>query len=138
MKLKHSILINDRLYAVFQAMMNEKMPFDAAYKMKRYADKLDQKQKDHVKFMNELLKVYGEHDAEGKPIFEYQGEGEERRAVGYKLKDSETFNSKVKAYLDSEFEVEVSPLYATELKTVNVSPSDLTVLEPFIADLGNL
>jgi hypothetical protein len=119
-------------------MMNEKMPFDAAYKMKRYADKLDQKQKDHVKFMSKLLELYGEHDAEGKPVFEYQGEGEERRAVGYKLKDSETFNSKVKAYLDSEFEVEVSPLYATELKTVNVSPSDLTVLEPFIADLGNL
>lgn len=138
MKVKHSILVNNRLYSVFQAMMNERMSYDAAYKMKRYADKLDQKQKEHVAFMTELLKEHGEMDEAGNPIFEFEGEGEDRKAVGYKLKDGSAFEAEMKKYLDSEFEIEVSPLFAVELKSISISPNDLTVLEPFIADSHNL
>lgn len=138
MKVKHSILVNDRLYSVFQAMMNERMSYDAAYKMKRYADKLDQKQKEHVQFMSDLLKKYGEMDGSGNPIFEYKGEGEDKKAVGYKLKDGTAFEATLKEYLDSEFDIEVTPLFAVELKGVMISPNDLIVLEPFIADSENL
>jgi len=137
-KLKNSILVNQRLYGVFQALMNERMPYDASYKMKRFADKLDQKQKEHVQFMTELLKEYGEMDESGNPIFEFEGEGEARRAVGYKLKDGPGFEAEMKKYLSTEFEVEVTPLFAVELKGVMISPNDLTVLEPFIADSKNL
>lgn len=137
-KLKNSILVNQRLYGVFQALMNERMPYDASYKMKRFADKLDQKQKEHVQFMTELLKEYGEMDESGNPIFEFEGEGEARRAVGYKLKDGPGFEAEMKKYLDTEFEIEVTPLFAVELKGVMISPNDLTVLEPFIADSKNL
>lgn len=137
-KLKNSILVNERLYSVFQAMMNERMPYDASYKMKRFADKLDQKQKEHVLFMNELLKEHGELDESGNPVFEFEGEGENRRAVGYKLKDGAAFEAEMKKYLATEFEVEVTPLFAVELKNVMISPNDLTVLEPFIADSQNL
>ena len=137
-KLKNSILVNERLYSVFQAMMNERMPYDASYKMKRFADKLDQKQKDHIKFMSDLLKEHGEMDEAGNPIFEFEGEGEARKAVGYKLKDGAAFEAEMKKYLSTEFEVEVTPLYAVELKNVMISPNDLTVLEPFIADSQNL
>jgi hypothetical protein len=114
------------------------MSMDAAYKMKKYADKLDQKQKDHVTFMNGLLKECGELDESGNPVFEFDGEGEERKAVGYKLKDSEAFEKSMKEYLDSEFELEIKPLFAVELKDVKISPNDLVVMEPFIADFGNL
>lgn len=138
MKLKNNVLVNTRLYPVFQAMMNEKMSYDAAYKMKRYAAKLDQKQKEHVKFVSDLLKMYGELDPSGNPVFEYAGEGEEKKAVGYKLKDGDKFEEEMKKYLDSEFEIEVSPLYTAELKNLHISPNDLTVLEPFIADIENL
>lgn len=137
-KLKNSILVNERLYSVFQALMNEKMPYDASYKMKRFADKLDQKQKEHVLFMNELLKEHGELDESGNPVFEFEGEGENRKAVGYKLKDGAAFEVEMKKYLTTEFEVEVTPLFAVELKKVMISPNDLTVLEPFIADSQNL
>lgn len=137
-KLKNSILVNQRLYAVFQYMMNQPMAMDAAYKMKRYADKLDQKQKDHIEFMNSLVKECGELDETGNPIFEFEGEGEERKAVGYKLKDPEVFEKNMKEYLDSEFELEIKPLFAVELKDVKISPNDLVVMEPFIADFGNL
>ena len=137
-KLKNSILVNDRLYGVFQAMMNERMPYDASYKMKKFADKLDQKQKEHVKFMTDLLKEYGEMDESGAPVFEFDGEGENRRAVGYKLKDGTAFETAMKEYLGTEFEVQVTPLFAVELKNVMISPNDLTVLEPFIADSENL
>ncbi|NDC24868.1 MAG: hypothetical protein EBZ49_12195 [Proteobacteria bacterium] len=137
-KLKNSILVNERLYSVFQALMNERMPYDASYKMKRFADKLDQKQKEHVLFMNELLKEHGELDESGNPVFEFEGEGENRRAVGYKLKDGAAFEAEMKKYLATEFEVEVTPLFAVELKNVMISPNDLTVLEPFIADSQNL
>lgn len=137
-KLKNSILVNERLYAVFQGLMNEKMPYDASYKMKRFADRLDQKQKDHVMFMTDLLKEHGEMDEAGNPIFEFEGEGDEKRAVGYKLKDGAAFEAEMKKYLATEFEVEVTPLFAVELKNVMISPNDLTVLEPFIADTHNL
>jgi hypothetical protein len=126
-KLKNSILVNERLYSVFQAMMNERMPYDASYKMKRFADKLDQKQKEH-----------GEMDETGNPIFEFEGEGDARKAVGYKLKDGAAFEAEMKKYLGTEFEVEVTPLFAVELKNVMISPNDLTVLEPFISDSENL
>lgn len=137
-KLKNSILVNERLYGVFQALMNERMPYDASYKMKKFADKLDQKQRAHVAFMNNLLKECGELDESGKPVFEFEGEGENRRAVGYKLKDSAAFEASMKEYLNTEFELEVTPLFAVELKNVMISPNDLTVLEPFIADSQNL
>jgi len=118
--------------------MGERMTYDASYKMKRFADKLDQKQKEHVAFMTNLLKEYGELDESGNPVFEFEGEGENRRAVGYKLKDGEAFQEEMKKYLATEFVIEVTPLFAVELKGVMISPNDLTVLEPFIADSQNL
>lgn len=138
LKLKHNILVNQNLYNTFQSLMKEKMSMNAAYKMKRYADKLDQKQKEHVKFMSDLLKEHGEIDEMGNLVLEYTGEGEEKKPVGYKLKDSEAFKTAASSYLESEFELEISPLFAAELSGVQISPNDLFVLEPFIADLNNL
>ena len=60
MKLKYRILQNQRLYSVFQALMMEKMPLKAAYKMKRFADKLDQETKSYQTFMQDALKKYEE------------------------------------------------------------------------------
>lgn len=138
LKLKHKILVNQNLYNVFQALMKEKMSMNAAYKMKRYADKLDQKNKAHAQFMSELLKTYGDLDDAGNLQLEFEGEGENKKAVGYKLKDTEAFKTEMDQYLDSEFEVEVNPLFAAELTDVRISPNELIVLEPFIADLNNI
>ena len=87
LNLKHNILVNQNLYTVFQALMKEKMPINAAYKMKRYADKLDQKNKEHVQFMSDLLKNHGELDEAGNLQLEFEGEGDQKKPVGYKLKD---------------------------------------------------
>lgn len=138
LNLKHNILVNQNLYTVFQALMKEKMPINAAYKMKRYADKLDQKNKEHVQFMGDLLKNHGELDEAGNLQLEFEGEGDQKKPVGYKLKDTEAFKKEMDEYLASEFQIEVSPLYAVELSSVQISPNDLVVLEPFIADLNNL
>lgn len=138
LKIKNKILTNQRVYKVFQEIMESKLSFDAAYKMKRYADKLDQKQKDHVQYMAELLKLHGATDASGNYILEYQGEGEEKVPVGYKLKNPDEFNKVIDTYLNDDFEIEVNPLYAVELKELKISPNDLTIIEPFIADLNNL
>ena len=139
LKLKHSILVNQNLYATFQSLMNEKMASSAAKKMKGYATQLDQKQKEHVKFMSNLLKEYGELDEAGNPVLEYSaGTDEESKPVGYKLKDAEAFKTAASSYLESEFELEISPLFAAELSGVQISPNELFVLEPFIADLNNL
>lgn len=138
LKLKHNILVNQNLYTVFQTLMQEKMSMNAAYKMKRFADKLDQKNKDHIQFVNGLLKKYAEFDENGGLVFEYAGEGEDKKPVGYKLKDTDAFKAEMDQYLNSEFEVEVNPLLAAELSGVQISPNDLIFLEPFIADLNNL
>ena len=138
LKVKHNILVNQNLYAVFQEMMKAKLPFNAAYKMKRFADKLDQKTKEHIKFVNELLKKHAETTETGEFVLEFDGEGEDKKPVGYKLKDKDAFKVAMDEYLNSEFEIEVSPLYAVELQDVQISPNDLPVLEPFIADLNNL
>lgn len=138
MKLKYRILQNQRLYSVFQALMQEKMPLKAAYKMKRFADKLDQETKSYQTFMQDALKKYAELDEKGNPVIEFQGEGEEKTPVGYKLKDSATFQKEAEDFLDTEFEVEVNPLYASELDEVKIAPVDLVVMEPFIADINNI
>jgi len=139
LKIKKTLLQNNRLYPVFQELMASPMDMKAAYKMKRYADKLDQAQKAYLTFMNDMLKEHGEHDAEGSLVIEYQGEGEEKKAVGYKLKSPEAFEAAVKEYMDLDIEVEgVHPLFAVELSGVKISPNDLTIMEPFIADLENL
>jgi len=138
LKVKHNILVNQNLYAVFQEMMKAKLPFNAAYKMKRFADKLDQKTKEHIKFVNELLTKHAETTETGEFVLEFDGEGEDKKPVGYKLKDKDAFKVAMDEYLNSEFEIEVSPLYAVELQDVQISPNDLPVLEPFIADLNNL
>jgi hypothetical protein len=118
--------------------MKEKMPAKAARKLNRYAEKLDQHSKEHAKFVQLALNKYGELDEKGEPVIEYQGEGEEKRAVGYKLKDSEGFQKEMGEHMEDEFTIEVHPLYAAELENVQISPNDLTVMEPFIADLNNL
>jgi ubiquitin C-terminal hydrolase len=118
--------------------MKEKMSMNAAYKMKRYADKLDQKNKEHIAFMSDLLKKHGDLDESGNLQLEYQGEDEDKKPVGYKLKDAEAFKKEMDEYLASEFTIEVNPLFAAELSGVQISPNDLIVLEPFIADLNNL
>lgn len=138
LKLKHKILVNQNLYNVFQALMKEKMSMDAALKIKRYANKLDQKNKAHAQFMSELLKTYGDLDDAGNLQLEFEGEGDQKKPVGYKLKDTEAFKKEMDEYLTSDFQIEVSPLYAVELSNVQISPNDLVVLEPFIADLNNL
>jgi hypothetical protein len=88
--------------------------------------------------MSELLKTYGDLDDAGNLQLEFEGEGENKKAVGYKLKDTEAFKTEMDQYLDSEFEVEVNPLFAAELTDVRISPNELIVLEPFIADLNNI
>lgn len=138
LNLKHNILINQNLYTVFTTLMKEKMSMNAAYKMKRYADKLDQKNKEHIAFMSDLLKKHGDLDESGNLQLEYQGEDEDKKPVGYKLKDAEAFKKEMDEYLASEFTIEVNPLFAAELSGVQISPNDLIVLEPFIADLNNL
>lgn len=134
-KLKNSVLNNQRIFTVFQALMNEKMPVKAAYKMKRYADKLDQRTRDLREFMQMALQKYGDLDENGNPKIENNEEG---IPVGYKLKDSDAFKVEVDGFMGEEFEIEVNPLYAAELDAVTISPNDLIVLEPFIADLANL
>ena len=95
-------------------------------------------QKDHVAHINALVQKFGEQDAEGKPIIEYQGEGEERKAVGYKLKDGDAFEVAMKEYLNSEFEIEVSPILSVDLRDVKLSVHEVMALEPFIADFDNV
>jgi len=138
MKLKHSILVDKRLFPIFDRLLKEPANHDLRYKLRRIGTKIDQMQKDHVAHINALVQKYGEQDAEGKPVFEYQGEGEERKAVGYKLKDGEAFESAMKEYLNSEFEIEVSPILSVDLRDVKLSVHEVMALEPFIADYDNV
>lgn len=138
-KLKNSILVNQQMYSTFQRWMKDELfSHDGAYKMGILANKLDQKQKEHVAFMTELLKEFGEMDEAGNPIFEFDGEGEERRAVGYKLKDGASFEDKMKTYMNDEFEIEVTPLFAVDLKDVRMTPNERVNMTPFIADVNNI
>jgi hypothetical protein len=88
--------------------------------------------------MNSLLKKYGEMGDDGKYVLEYQGEGDAKKAVGYKLKDGKSFETAMKAYLNEEFEIEVTPIFATDLKDIKASVNELLVMKPFIADFDNV
>jgi hypothetical protein len=138
MKLKHSILLDNRLYPVFERLLKEPVTHDLRYKLRRIGAKMDQQQKLHVEFMNSLLAKYGEKGEDGNYILEYQGDGEAKKAVGYKLKDGEAFESAMKAYLNEEFEIEVTPIFATDLKDIKASVNELLVMKPFIADFDNV
>lgn len=138
MKLKHSILLDNRLYPVFERLLKEPVSHDLRYKLRRIGAKMDQQQKLHVEFMNGLLKRYGELGEDGNFILEYQGEGESRKAVGYKLKDGEAFESEMKEYLGQDFEIEVTPIFAVDLREIKASVNELLVMKPFIADFDNV
>ncbi len=138
MKLKHSILLDNRLYPVFERLLKEPVTHELRYKLRRIGAKMDQQQKLHVEFMNSLLAKYGEKGEDGNYILEYTGEGEERKAVGYKLKDGDAFESAMKSYLNDEFEVEVTPIFAVDLKDIKASVNELLVMKPFIADFDNV
>ena len=88
--------------------------------------------------MSDLLKNHGELDEAGNLQLEFEGEDDKKIPVGYKLKDTEAFKKEMDEYLASDFQIEVSPLYAVELTNVQINPNDIVVLEPFIADLNNL
>ncbi len=138
MKLKHSILLDNRLYPVFERLLKEPVTHELRYKLRRIGAKMDQQQKLHVEFMNGLLAKYGEKGEDGNYILEYQGEGEAKKAVGYKLKDGEAFESSMKEYLGEEFEIEVTPIFANDLKDIKASVNELLVMKPFIADFDNV
>lgn len=135
MKVKHNLLVNEKLYPVFERLLKEPVTHDLRYKLKRIGSKMDQKQKDHVVFMNGLLSKFGDLGEDGKPLFELNEEG---KAVGYKLKDGDSFKEALKEYLDSEFEIEVTPIFAAELSSIKMSVMDGVVLSPFVADPDNL
>ena len=134
MKLKHSILLDDKLYPVFERLLKEPVSHDLRYKLRRIGARMDQQQKLHIEFMNGLLKKYGEIGDDGKYVLEYQGE----KAVGYKLKDGESFEKAIKEYLDQEFEIEVTPIFAMDLKDIKASVNELLAIKPFIADFDNV
>lgn len=135
MKVKHSLLVDDKLYPVFERLLKEPVTHELRYKLKRIGAKMDQKQKDHVVHMNGLLSKFGELGADGKPLFELNEEG---KAIGYKLKDGDSFKEALKEYLDSEFEIEVTPIFAADLKDIKMSVVDGVALSPFVADPDNL
>jgi len=74
--LKYKILEDRALFGVFQRLMKSEMSINAAYKVKKYADFLDQAQKTHNEAIKKLLDQYGAKDANGNYELEYQGEGE--------------------------------------------------------------
>lgn len=138
MKIKHSVLLDNRLYPVFERLLKEPVTHELRYKLRRIGAKMDQQQKLHVEFMNSLLKKYGEVGQDGNFILEYKGEGEEKKAVGYKLKDGEGFQTEMKDYLDRDFDIEVTPIFAVDLKDIKASVNELLVMKPFIADFDNV
>jgi hypothetical protein len=138
MKLKHSILVDKRLYPIFSRLLKEPANHELRYKLRRIGTKIDQMQKDHLAHVTALVQRFGQLDEKGQPLLEYQGEGEERKAVGYKLKDPTSFESSMKEYLNSEFEIEVSPILSVDLRDVKLSVHEVMALEPFIADFDNV
>lgn len=138
MKVKHSVLLDNKLYTVFDRLLTEPVSHELRYKLRRIGAKMDQQQKLHVNYMNSLLDKYGEKDADGKYIIEYQGEGDNKKAIGYKLKDGEQFEKAMKEYLDTDFVIEVTPIFANDLKDIKASVKELVVMKPFIADFDNV
>jgi hypothetical protein len=44
----------------------------------------------------------------------------------------------MKTYMNDEFEIEVTPLFAVDLKDVRMTPNERVNMTPFIADVNNI
>ncbi len=129
--LKRTLLQNESVFQTFQRLMKEPLPIKAAYKMKRYADKLQSEQKEMENFFTECRRkhlVFNEDgtvkmtEESGKPMPE--------------VKDREELNKKLEDFMGGSFTIEgVHKLASFELGEVRISAEELTVLEPFIQDL---
>lgn len=134
-EIKRAMLQNETVFAMFQRLMREPLPVKAAYKMKRYADKMDQEQKNMERFFHECRKkhlVIGE-DGKVKTLTDENGQ------LQPVITDREELDQNLREYMTASFTIDgVNKLASFELEGVKLTAEELSVLEPFIDDLDSL
>ena len=134
-EIKRTMLHNETVFAMFQRLMREPLPVKAAYKMKRYADKMDQEQKNMERFFHECRKKHLVFGEDGKPKVLTDEKGE----ITPVIQDREVLDKNLREFMESSFTIEgVEKLASFELDGIKGSPEELSVLEPFIADIETL
>ena len=133
--LKNMDLDSKELVTAFSKLMGCSMSMDAAYKVKKYFDKMQQLDKAYRAEQKALVEKWTDKEEDGKPKMK---KDDKDVVIGYDWIDESEANNAFKELAMKEHNLEIKPLLSFELKNVELTPVQWEAITPFIADPSNI